>query len=364
MKISCKRENLSRALLIVSRIVKSRATLPVLSNILISTDKGRIKLVATDLESAVSTWIGAKIDVEGAITLPARTLVEYVQASSDETISIEADGSDARIKSDRSSATIKGLPAEEFPIIPKVTSDQILTVAAVSLKAAILATSPAAALDETRPVLAGILFTGKSGALKLVSTDSYRLAEYTMTDKITSDFNAIVPQRTASELGRILPSDDTKIEISAQDNQVQFKFEDFLFLSRQIEGNFPDYEQIIPKDFTYELTASKNELAEAIKVASIFARESGNNLKISGEEGVVLVDAVSAQTGDSKNSVTAKTKGSPMSISFNAKFITDALNVIAGDEVTVSLSGALSPGLITSKSESGFRYVIMPLRNE
>jgi len=365
MKLSVKRENLLKGLMIVGRMVKQRATLPVLSNILIASDKGRLKLASTDLESAIVTWVGAKIDEDGAITMPARTLVDFVASSTDETIDVVAEGTDVRLKSSHYQVTIKGLAADEFPEIPQVKAGATAKIPAFEIKRAILAVAAAAALDETRPVLAGILMRAKKGKIVLVATDSYRLAEYQLDLKreiVLPD--VIFPQRTANELARILPQDETEVEIQTGENQIQFTFDDVRFLTRQIEGAFPDYEQIIPKEFVATAQASLGEFSESVKTANIFAREAGNNVKLTLTDGNIAISAASSQIGDATANVKATTTGESLTIAFNARYILDALSVFQGEEVTIGFSGQLNPGLLSSKDIPGLKYVIMPLRNE
>lgn len=364
MKISCKKENLAKALAIVSRMVKTRATLPVLSNIYLSSDNGRLKLVTTDLEAAITTWVGAKIDEEGAVTLPARTLVEYVTSNTDDTISLEGASSDIIVKSQHYKATIKGILAEEFPIVTSVSSQKALKVSSSALKEAIFSVFPSAALDETRPVLSGVMFRVKSGKLKIVATDSYRLAEYSIDIKDSAEFEAIVPGRAIAELGRVLPQDLSEVEIACKDGQVQFTFGDIRFMSRQIEGAFPDYEQIIPKGFVYEFTVDKEHLLEGVRMANIFAREAGNNIKIKTGEGAVEISAMSSQVGDQTGSVNVSSKGGSLEVAFNAKYVMDGLTAVETEEVFFGFSGALEAALIKPVGKEGFLYVVMPLRNE
>ena len=364
MIVSCKRENLARGLAIVSRVVKQRATLPVLSNIMISTDKGRLKLSATDLEVAVCAWIGGKIDEEGAITVPARTFSDYILATGDETIAISVKGSDIALTGERAKTTIKGLEASEFPTIPEVGGKGLLKVKTKELKRAIFSTGFAAALDETRPVLAGILLRGKGGKLILAATDSYRLAEKTISCDGAGAFEAIIPARSASELGRILPQDDSEAEVRVNEDQVELVFADIQFTSRKIEGAFPDYEQIIPGKFACEFEAQREELAEAIRVANVFAREVGGNIKVSAAEGKAVINAVSSQVGDTQATLPVDFSGSPTTVAFNAKYILDALGVIEGERIKVGFSGELNPGLIADKSDDTLKYVVMPLRSE
>jgi len=364
MKISVTRENLLRGLQTVSKMVKQRASLPVLGNVLLASDKGRLKLVATDLEAAILGWSGAKIDEEGAITVPARTLFDYVSTISEDTLELVSEGADLSVKGAHGHVTMKGISAEEFPIIPQVKTDKKTVIKAGELKSAISSVAPAAALDETRPVLAGVLFRLTSGELFIVATDSYRLAEKRVAVESASELDVVVPARVISELARILPADDTKVEILSGENQVQFKFSDIEFTSRQIDGAFPDYEQIIPKEFVHEAVLNKNELLEAIKTANIFSREAGGNIKIAATESGLVVSAISSQTGDSENHVKSSSKGSPLQVAFNARYVLDALNVMEGEDVIFAMAGTLNPGMIFDKEDGSFRYIVMPLRNE
>ncbi len=364
MKLTLKRENLARGLSVVGKLVKQRATLPVLSNIMLMTDKGRLKLAATDLESAVVTWVGAKIDEEGAVTIPAKTIIDYITNTTDDNIELYSEGADLSIKGNRHSADIKGISAEEFPIIPEAKGGINLKMKSNSLKMAIFTTAIAAAFDETRPVLAGILFRVADGSLKMVATDSYRLAESVVKINTKEKGDFIIPQRTATEVARLLSGDDSEVEISSGDNQVQFKFNDIEFTSRQIEGAFPDYEQIIPKEFVFESEMDRGDLLEAVRTANVFARESGSNVKITAADGSISISAIAAQVGKSETKVQANTSGSPLTVAFNAKFVLDALNVIESERVKLNLSGPLNPGLLLPYNSQDFKYVVMPLRNE
>ena len=365
MKLTLKHENFTRGLAMVSKLVKQRASLPVLSNVMLMTDKGRLKLAATDLESAVVTWVGAKIDEEGAVTVPAKTLVDYITSTTDETVDLYSEGSDLSVKGAHHHADIKGISSEEFPIIPEVKGGLSLKVGSQKLKGAIFTTAVASAFDETRPVLAGILFRLDEKKLTLVATDSYRLAESSVeVDSSGAKGDFIVPQRTAVEIARLLPADDSDVEITSGENQVSFKFADIEFTSRQIEGAFPDYEQIIPKQFVFEAEADKGELLEAIRTANVFARESGSNVKLSVSDGTISVSAIAPQLGKSETQVSATTSGTPLSIAFNARFILDALNAIEGERVRFNFAGELNPGLILPYNTDSFKYVVMPLRND
>ena len=365
MKLTCKRENLLKGLVIVSKIVKARATLPVLSNIMLMSDKGRLKLAATDLESAIVTWVGAKIDEEGSVTIPAKTIVDYISNATDDNLELFGEGSDLSIKGKRHNAEIKGISSEEFPIISQIDSGMSIKMPTKDLKEAIFTTGIASAFDETRPVLAGILFKVEKEKMIMVATDSYRLAERTIKPtSISGAGEFIIPQRTAMDVARLLPHSDDEIEIISGENQVVFKFAEIEFTSRQIEGAFPDYEQIIPKQFVFESEIEKSQLLDAIKTVNVFARESGSNIKVDLSDGAIDISAIASQLGKSQTKVTADTSGQGLSIAFNAKFILDILNVLEAERISFNFSGPLNPGLITVAGDDSFKYVVMPLRNE
>jgi DNA polymerase-3 subunit beta len=366
MKLSCTQENLSKALSIVSRSVGTRATLPVLSNILMQTDKGRLKLSATDLEIGIHTWLGAKVDADGAITVPARLLTDFVSNNSDKNINVELKESSLHLESDRFKANIKGIEASEFPLIPEVAKMHELEIKGADLAKAISKTIIATALDETRPVLAGVYFYTKGDELKMVATDSYRLAEVgvKLLNKASKEISFIVPQRTTAELSRLITEKTENIKLFTGENQVEFQIGETIIVSRLIEGVFPEYEQIIPKTSKTKLDLPRAEFLNAIKMASIFAKESDNSIKLKVEDKKVEVVAVSPHMGDNVSAVSGKVEGENVTIAFNAKFVMDMLQVIESSEVIVELSGNAAAGLMYGEKDANYLYVIMPLRVE
>jgi len=367
MKVSCTQENLTRGLNIVGRLVGTRATLPVLNNILIKTKNGRLTLSATDLEIGISTWIGAKVDKDGAVTCPARLLSEYTTTNTDKTISIELKDTTLHLESEHFKANIKGIDASEFPLIPEVKEGETLEVAAQDLKDGILKTAFACALDETRPVLAGVCLKISNGKIKMVATDSYRLAEKTINlmTKESKELNIIVPQRTMAEIGRLLDEAVDKVVIKIGENQIHFKMGPTEVISRLVEGSFPDYEQIIPKNIKTKIEINTAQFLNAIKMASFFAREAANNVKLVFQKPKKLeVIAVSPQLGDNTSKLEAVLSGEELEIAFNAKFILDVLQIMDSEKLSLELAGSLSPGIIKPAKDPNYLYIIMPLRME
>jgi DNA polymerase-3 subunit beta len=367
MKLSCTQEKLNKALNIVNRIVSPRGTLPVLNNILVKTDNGQLRFSATDLEIGINTWIGAKIDEEGAITIPSRLMSDFVNTNNDETIKLEQKDTTLSLKSAKYEANIKGIEAGEFPLIPDVKKDPQIELNSKDLKVAIDQVAFSAATDETRPVLTGVLLKAKDNELKLVATDSYRLAEKTikLEKKVSEEINIIIPQRTMHELSRIISSYESKVEIRIGENQIQFNFDEIQLVSRLLEGSFPDYDQIIPKKSETKTTLAITDFANSIKMASYFARESANNIKlrINNDKNMEVV-AVSPQVGDNVSRVNSKTVGKDIEIAFNAKFILDALNVIKSKDVILETTDKTRAGVIRPIKDEGYLYLIMPLRVE
>lgn len=367
MKISCTQENLARGLGIVSHTVGVRTTLPVLSNILLKTEKGRLKLAATDLEIGISTWIGAKVDKEGAVTCPARLLGEFTTTNTDKTINLELKDATLNLSSEHFKANIKGIEASEFPLIPEVKEGQAITLAAADLKTGISQTVFASAMDETRPVLAGIYIIVGKNKLKLVATDSYRLAEKSinLSNANIKEASFIIPARTMAEINRLLDESIEKVEIKVGENQVQFKLGPTEVISRLIEGSFPDYEQIIPKNTKTKVELDTIQFSNAIRMASFFARDVANNVKLVIKKPKNLqVLAVSPQVGDNVSNLEASVSGEEQEIAFNAKFILDCLQAVGSEKVELEIAGALSPGIIRPAKNKNYLYIIMPLRME
>ncbi len=281
------------------------------------------------------------------------------------------------LESEHYKANIKGIEATEFPLIPEVKKSVEIEILSQDLSAAINKTIIATALDESRPVLAGVYFynceaisaerSSHNNVMKVVATDSYRLAEQTISlaSKPEKDFKLIVPARTVAELARILNDGGQQCKILPSENQVEFVLENTILVSRLIEGAFPDYTQIIPTASKTKVSAKTQELTAALKMASLFARESANNikLKISGPSKIEVL-ATSAHVGDNVSEVSGSVSGESLEIAFNAKFILDCLQVVGSQEVTLELAGAMAPGLMRGTKDLNYLYVIMPLRVE
>jgi DNA polymerase III subunit beta len=378
MKISCLQENLARGLATVGRAVASRSTLPVLSNILLQTDEGRLRLAATNLEIGVSCWIGARIDEEGSITVPARLLTEFVNSLPAGQIDMELTErtQTLNLKCARYEANIKGLDAGEFPEVPTAESiaaqaPSRLELEADTFRQMIDQSVFAAATDESRPILTGVLAKFHQGGLTLAAADGFRLAVTTADVGVDLDetANVIIPARALAELSRVSGDQEEKIElyITPGRNQVLFHFADTDLVSQLIEGNFPDYNQIVPKGHSTRTIVKTADLLKAVKVAFLFARDAANIVRfkvVPGSEltpGQMIVTATSAEFGDNVSEIDANIEGTEVEIAFNARYMIDALSVLGTPEVALETNTASSPGIVRPVGGNDFLCVVMPM---
>lgn len=367
MKISCTQERLNKGLSIVSRIVGNRTTLPVLSNIHLESKSGVLKLSATDLEIGITTSIGAKIDEEGALTIPARLMSEFISSNNDENISMSSSGTTLHLTSQRYEANIKGIDSAEYPALPEISKDFLIELTPADFSQAISEVIVACATDDTRPVLSGVYFKFEKDLLYLVATDSYRLAEKKIeVVGLASDKEFIVPSRTMQEVLRIASAMDnnSKIGISATDNQVSFTMGETQIVSRLIEGSFPNYTQIIPTSFKSNAEIDLKEFSSAVKMASLFARQGGNNIKIRFTTEEIIITSVADQVGDNVSKVSASISAESEEIAFNAKYISDILAVLPEKKLLFEVNDKFSAGVIRPEKAKDFVYIIMPLRVE
>ncbi|MGE3271413.1 MAG: DNA polymerase III subunit beta, partial [Chloroflexota bacterium] len=376
MKLTCLPEKLNEGLAAVGRVVASRSTLPVLGNVLLETDGGQLKLAATNLELTVVCWVGAKVEEEGAITLPARLLQDYVGLlTPGEPLLLELKGKKAHLLCGRNDANISGIDAEEFPAIPSVSGGLTLKIAAPRLKEAIAQVVFAAAPDDSRPVLAGVLMQVGDGKLTMAAADGFRLAvrKIDLADADVPDFSMIVPAKALNEVARGLPSDDeveVEIAVTPDQSQVLFRHRQAEIVSRLIEGQFPDFNRIIPRDSKTRVTVQTADFLRATKAAQVFARDNSMIVRLNlvpaegGDEalGKVTVAATSAEIGENTGDVDASVEGDAMQVAFNGKYLRDALEALDVQQAFLEVTGPASPGLIRPASgPNGYIQVIMPM---
>ena len=376
MKISCLQENLARGLATVGRAVAARSTLPVLSNILLESDEGRLRLAATNLEIGVNCWIGGRVEEEGRITVPARLLTEFVNSLPPGQIDMELNErtQTLNLKCARFEANIKGIDASEFPDVP--TADSLDGQNRLHLQPDIFRRMIdqvvfAAATDESRPILTGVLAKFHQGGLTLAAADGFRLSVTAADVGVDLDeaVSIIIPARALAELSRISADEEDPIDliITPQRNQILFHLSNTDLVSQLIDGNFPDYNQIVPKGHNTRTLVSTQELLKAVKVAFLFARDAANIIRfnvVPGSEltpGQVIVTGTSAEFGDNVSELDASIEGDEIEIAFNARYMIDALSVAGTPEVVLETSTPSSPGVIRPVGGDDFLCVVMPM---
>lgn len=375
MKILCKQQDLSRGLSAVSHAVSSRSTLPILANILLATDHGRLKLSATNLEIGINCWVDAQIEEEGTTTVPAKLITDFVSSlpQSMVEITVPADSHTLNIKSLRSSANIKGLDAAEFPQIPSNEGGEPpVLLDAPQLKEMIEQVAFAAADDDSRPVLTGVLVQVSNEKITFAAADAFRLAvraaELPGDDHPHGDI--LIPARTLTELARILPTEGpVEMIVTPNRSQVLFHTPSLDLVSRLIEGSFPNFRQIIPKESTTRAVVETKEFAAAVKSSALFARDSSNIARVkinpTGEDGqetgAITIEATTEDLGDNVSTVNAAVDGPELQIIFNVKYLADVLSTINTPEVALEATSATKPGVLKPVGPNDHTYVIMPM---
>lgn len=367
MKISCLQKDLNFALNIVSLAVNSSVTLPVLNNILLKAANKKLFLLGTNLEIAITHCIPADVINEGAITVPAKLITNYISLLEDKDVEIKVeDGTTMNIKSKSSQTKIKGISPEEFPLIPKVEKDNTIELPVKDMAEAIEYTVFSAATTATRPILAGVYMKAEKNNIKMVATDSFRLAEKTIKLQKKNDQNieCIIPARTLVETGRILnvAQKDETVAINVSKNQIMFSIGGTELISRLIEGKFPDYEKIIPRTTRTKLEAPINHLSLATKRVTLFARENNNSIKLTAtNDGKLQISTDETSLGEEKAEVDINMQGENNKVAINSQYLLDVLARLK-DRVSIEMDEKLTPVIIKPTKKEDYLYVIMPLK--
>jgi DNA polymerase-3 subunit beta len=373
MKLSCLQENLNRGLGTVGRAVATRTTLPITNNVLLATDEGRLKLVATNLEMAISCWIGAKIEEEGAITVPARLLTEFVSSLPSDTIDVALSPQTKTLglKCARFEARISGVDAKDFPPIPSVDEGITTKVEVEALRQSINQVVFAAATEESRPVLTGVCAQFSGDSLTLAAADGFRLAVYKLpiAAPVSQETEVIIPGRTLAELNRLIADQEESVDITLNPNksQVLFRLKNVELISQLIQGTFPNYSQLIPQSSNTKVIVSVADFLRATKTASIFARDGSGIVRLmitpGGEvsPGKLSVSARSEEIGDDVGEIDATVEGEESKIAFNGKYLTDVLSVLSEAQVALETTNPSSPGLIRPVGTDNYTHVVMPM---
>lgn len=379
MRISVLQENLAKGLAIVARAVATRSTLPVLSNILLETDQSQLKLSAMNMEIGINCWIGAMIEEEGAITVPARLLSDFVGSLPKERIDMELNvrTQTLHLRCARNEANIKGIDASEFPIIPTYRRETGLPATELppdKFRRMIDQVAFAAASDESRPTLTGVYTRLDGERLRLVATDGFRLAVRStlLEEPAPAAVGVIVPARALTELSRILGAvelgedDGVQVTITEARNQIMFHLPGVDLVSQLIEANFPDYNKIVPSTYNTRVVVNTAEFLKAMRLSYLFARDAANIVRLSvvpGDPGKIVLTATSNEMGDNEAEVDALVEGESVQAAFNAKFMIDVLSVVETPEVVFEVISASRPGVVrpVGAGEEEYVHVIMPM---
>lgn len=370
MKIICTRDNLRRGISHCERSIGKNPTLPILGNILLETEKGLLKLAATNLEVGVTSYVRAKVEEEGKITVPANLLAGLIHNIKDEQISLENVGQTLKVSSANFESKMRTTPAEDFPLIPRVEDGDQWKIPGNVLSSAIHMVAPALATLETKLELTGICVTISNDGIAIAATDGYRLAEkkVKLEKKPEKEATFIIPGRSMQEAERIFAGDNKDINIITSENQIAFQNEDVYFVSRLIEGQYPDYKQIIPDQFKAKVKVGKEELIGALRLAGIFSTTQTKDVKIKLEEDKITLHSTSGELGEHHAGIKAETEGEKLEVTFNYQFLQDGLNSIPYEDIVLSLNGSDGPSSIrgidekTKKEISDFLYIVMPIR--
>ena len=379
MRFSCLQENFNKALGMVGRAVATRTTLPITQNVLIATEDGRIKLTATNLEIAITTWIGGKVEDEGSITVPARLLSDFVASLPEGQVEIALTPKPLgiQITSSQSEGRVLGISGEEFPLVPTVDEGVGLSIGSKLLREAIEKIAFAAATEDSRPVLTGVKMEIDGDKATFAAADGFRLAVKgtKLSRAIATPTSCIIPARTLRELERLLTDQSEPVEftVTSQKNQVMFKLKDVELVSQLIQGAFPNYSQLIPQSYSTRTTVDLREFTRAIRTASVFARDGSGIVRIhatpgpDGGTGKMVISARADEVGDNTGTIDASVQGEESKIAFSGKYLTDVLSVLGTDTVALETTTSSSPGVVRPVDSNGspvdddYVHVVMPM---
>jgi DNA polymerase-3 subunit beta len=364
MKFSVLQENLATGLAAVSRAVSTRSTLPVLANVKIDAQPDGVTLTGTNLEIVTSCRVGAMVETSGAITLPARTLADLVGTLPKERVDLELNEKTQTVTlvCGGIKANVKGIDYQEFPMIPQV-GDALITIDAHTMKRLIGQSVIATASDSARPVLEGVAVDFNKSGLTFAATDGFRLSlSESVTSLLPQDHRLIIPARSLAEVGRLLDSEPVDIWLSPLSKNVAFTFGAIQVISQLIDGNFPDYNPVIPKSVDTRVVVSTKELKDAAKAVNIFSRLASNTATVNITEGLLTLSGVNAETGDNTVTMDAVVTGPNVSINFNVNYLLAGLQAIDTPQVELSLTRPTEPGVIRPYGKKDFTYVIMPMQ--
>lgn len=366
MELSVTQENFTKALSNVGRVASSKTGLPILSNILLRTDGNRLLVAATNLEIASTHLIGAKIVTPGSITVPARLISDFVSSLPKGTVELKVKDSHLHVTSGSYSSIINGVIADEFPELPTIdeTSTIQYSINTIDFKQAVSQTVITSSSDSTRPVLTGVYWHSFEGHLYLAATDGYRLSERRLVET-KSEVAAIIPTSTLQEVLRTVTDDVGEIDMLFDETQVRFRVGESEITSRLIDGNYPDYRQLIPATSETNIVISASDFVRITKIAGLFARDSGGSVTLTAdkEKKTLAIHSIASELGENTSSATAEVS-SDGQVTLNSRYLSEALSVVDGETVEFRFSGKLAPCVLTEKKKDvNYKHIIMPLKS-
>lgn len=365
MRVICLQEKLKQSLNTTERIIGRNLTLPILNNVLISAENNKLRISSTNLEIGINYWLTGKVIQNGSITVPARLISDLISNLPNKKIELRVRNNLLELKCDKFRAVIKGLSADDFPIIPKIKEKPIIKINGSILGNGLAQVVEMASLSESRPQISGVYIKFDKNLIKLVATDTFRLAEKNIEIKNNQFLKGqavIVPQRTIQEVIRILSDKESEVEIILSTGQILFNMDDVQVISRLIEGKYPEYQQIIPPDFKTEVITNKEELVNNIKLASLFSGRINNvKLAVIPQKSILEITAKDVDIGENNSQMEAKITGEAIEVVFNYHYLIGGLNNIFSDKVILRLNTKTSPIVIRPIGDNSYTYLVMPL---
>ena len=366
MKVICTQENLKTGLVSVGRIISSSVSLPILSNVLLKTENGMLKVSSTNLEIAVTTYVRCKVETEGVVTVNCKTLSDLVSSLPNKNITLESHESEISLEAENYHTTIKTLPADEFPLIPEVENVKSFNLSAPEFKQALAQVVFAVSTNQTQPEISGVLFKSEDGGLKVVATDRYRLAEkkLKLQEPLNLPHSLILPQRTIVELSRHVGGQDGQVQVAVNETQISFTLNNTQIVSRLIDGEYPPYEQIIPSEFTAMVVTNRQALINGLRAGGVFSQNNASvKVEYRSDSQTLVLNTESGELGKSAVELPSKVEGQSGGLLLNFHYLLECLVNLSTENVVLRITNDSTASLLMPESDESYLYLVMPIKN-